>query len=232
MLRSRLLLHLASALAVWATCSLATRSHAQRLRPLDGGVVSLTDLNFDEHLANGKPWLVTLNAHYCQLTRELEHAFDKIAEQLHPDVSVGKIDGAVERGLLSRFQLRNLHAVYHINGTETRQYCEGHACEGPRLQTNQLLKFAREGWRTQPPRTGCTSPVSRCGKAVGSITRLPARFKSTYLHLHNDLNYSDLTLFAGLLAVPVVVGLSFICMLDAYYSRRPLAPPPMRPHLD
>ena len=27
-----------------------------------------------------------------------------------------QIDGAVERGLLSRFQLRNLHAVYHING--------------------------------------------------------------------------------------------------------------------
>ncbi len=125
-------------------------------------------------------------------------------------------------------------------GTETRQYCEGHACEGSRLQTSQvcvaweadsvckcrwsptkgrgtpvcwlvaydhvhqskcgtyawlhrqpcpaptsqllthytlpchtlqLLKFAQEGWRTQPPRTGCTSPVSRCGKAVGSITR-------------------------------------------------------------
>lgn len=126
-----------------------------------------------------------------------------------------------------------------------------------------------------------------------SACRLPAKFKSTYLHLHNDLNYSDLTLFAGervgwdaglwccgaldccsasfgrllavfaqhdrarqrlhcsagsprshrahcvppshaagLLAVPVVVGLSFICMLDAYYSRRPLTPPPTRPHFE
>lgn len=51
---------------------------------------------------------------------------------------MGRIDGAVERGLLSRFQLKNLHGVYHINGTETRQYCEGHACEGLKLQTKQV----------------------------------------------------------------------------------------------
>lgn len=41
----------------------------------------------------------------CPLTRELENAFENIARQLHPDVSVGKIDGAVERGLLARFQV-------------------------------------------------------------------------------------------------------------------------------
>lgn len=63
--------------------------------------------------------------------------------------------------------------------------------------------------------------------------RLPARVKAGYLYLHNERHYSDLTLFAGMLAVPVVVGLSFICMLDAYYSRRPLdQPPPPRPHFD
>ena len=42
----------------------------------------------------------------CPLTRELESAFDRIARQLHPEVCVGKIDGSVERGLLSRFQVR------------------------------------------------------------------------------------------------------------------------------
>lgn len=150
----------------------------------------------------------------------------------------------------------------------------------------QLIQFAKEGWRTQPPRTGCTSPVSRCGKAVGSITRrggvvcssqhssmrlllkaylrvlrnqgmaprpdlrvslvntpalpkhsylptpsaacplpllrrrLPARFKTTYLHLHNDLKYSDLTLFAGeCLSVPVLAGAMAVCGLACRPSR-------------
>ena len=58
--------------------------------------------------------------------------------------------------------------------------------------------------------------------------RLPARMKNTYAYLHKERHYSDLTLFAGMLAVPVAIGLSFICMLDAYYSRRPLALPPHR----
>lgn len=52
--------------------------------------------------------------------------------------------------------------------------------------------------------------------------RLPAKAKQTYHFLHDERHYSDLTIFAGLLAVPVVMGLSFICFLDAYYSRRPL----------
>jgi hypothetical protein len=51
--------------------------------------------------------------------------------------------------------------------------------------------------------------------------------KSSYAYLHNERQYSDLTLFAGILAVPVAIGLSLICMLDAYYSRRL----PAQPHL-
>jgi hypothetical protein len=34
--------------------------------------------------------------------------------------------------------------------------------------------------------------------------------KGTYAYLHHERHYSDLTLFAGLLAVPVALGLSFI----------------------
>jgi hypothetical protein len=169
-----------------------------------------------------------------------------------------QIDGSSERGLMSRFQLRGYHAVYHINGTHTRVYCEGHACEGQRISQKQarmgeergqllphplqsphiaalscrtaiiggtvgsralparqrpamqLVKFGREGWKAVAPRTGCSSPVSACGRAVGQFTKLPARMKGTYAYLHHERHYSDLTLFAGLLAVPVALGLSFI----------------------
>lgn len=43
---------------------------------------------------------------------------------------------------MSRFQLRGYHAVFHINSTETRQYCEGHACEGPLLSHKQARRAA------------------------------------------------------------------------------------------
>ena len=35
----------------------------------------------------------------------------------------------------------------------------------------QLLNFAKEGWKAVPPRTGCASPVSRCGRAVGNVAK-------------------------------------------------------------
>lgn len=60
--------------------------------------------------------------------------------------------------------------------------------------------------------------------------RLPAKAKRTYLYLHSERQYSDLTLFGAMLAVPVVVGLSLICFLDAYYSRRPAHLPPLHVH--
>ena len=50
--------------------------------------------------------------------------------------------------------------------------------------------------------------------------------KQQYAFLHEERRYSDLTLFAGMLAVPVAIGLSLICALDAYYSRQPLPLPP------
>lgn len=224
----RLLLHLASCLAVLSVGTLAAKSHGRGTSASGARVVELTDLNFDEAISNGKPWVVNVYAHHCQLTHELEDLFDKVVRQLHPDISVGRIDGSNERGLMSRFQLRGYHGVYHLNGTETREYCSGHGCEGQQLSPKQLVKFARDGWKGVAPRTGCGSPISKCGRAMGQITKLPARMKTTYNYLHDERHYSDLTLFAGMLAVPVAIGLSFICMLDVYYSRRPLA---MTPHV-
>jgi hypothetical protein len=52
---------------------------------------------------------------------------------------------------MSRFQLRGYHAVFHINGTETRQYCDGHNCEGQRLAQKQAssTSFSLSPWPVQ-----------------------------------------------------------------------------------
>jgi hypothetical protein len=64
--------------------------------------------------------------------------------------------------------------------------------------------------------------VSRCGRLVGEAAKLPARAKALYFDLRDKRQYSDVTLFAGMLAVPVVMGLAIIAALDVWYSRRPL----------
>ncbi|KAL4457489.1 hypothetical protein ABPG75_012354 [Micractinium tetrahymenae] len=221
----RLLAQLFCCLLVLALGSRAARGRGRAAPAVSSGVVTLTDLDFDERIGNGKPWLVNIYAHYCPVTQELEWVFEAVAEELQPDISVGRIDGTAQRGLMSRFQLRGYHGVYHLNGTETRAFCEGrdgNACEGKQISQEKLVKFAREGHKAVAPRTGCSSPISRCGRAVGQFTKLPAKAKQTYHFLHDDRHFSDLTIFASLLAVPVVMGLSFICFLDAYYSRRTL----------
>ncbi|KAL4440727.1 hypothetical protein ABPG77_000436 [Micractinium sp. CCAP 211/92] len=221
----RLVVQLFCCLLVLALGSRAARGRGRAAQAISSGVVTLTDLDFDERLSNGNPWLINIYTHYCPVTQELERAFEAVAEELMPDISLGRIDGAAQRGLMSRFQLRAYHGVYYLNGTETRAFCEGrdgNACEGKHISHQKLIKFAREGWKAAPPRTGCSSPISRCGRAVGQLTKLPAKARQTYHFLHDERHYSELTIFAGLLAVPVVMGLSFICFLDAYYSRRPL----------
>lgn len=76
----------------------------------------------------------------------------------------------------------------------------------PPLTSMQLAAFAREGWRDVTPRTGCSSPVSRCGVWVGKAASIPARAKRTFFHLRDKKRYSDVSLVAGLLAVPVTLG--------------------------
>ncbi len=52
-----------------------------------------------------------------------------------------QIDGAAQRGLMSRFQLRAYHGVYYLNGTETRAFCEGrdgNACEGKHISHQKV----------------------------------------------------------------------------------------------
>lgn len=93
---------------------------------------------------------------------------------------------------------------------------------GPKKK-RELAAFAREAWRNTKPITGCSSPISRCGRFIGELTKIPSRLKSAYLHLRNERKYSDVSLLAGVLALPVAVGLMLICLLDAYYSRIPLA---------
>lgn len=82
--------------------------------------------------------------------------------------------------------------------------------------------------RRRLPQLPRLTPHPTSWPSLPPTRRLPARVKHSYSYLHSERHYSDLTLLAGLLAVPVMLGLTCICLLDAVYCR-PLPPPTPRP---
>lgn len=126
-----------------------------------------------------------------------------------------QVDGTKETSLLLRFALQHYPSIFHIQGKTTREHTGGRSLQ-------QLITFARGGYTKDAGRSGCGSPVSKCGRALGEITKLPARARSGYLYLRNTRKISDVTLVGAILAGTVVFGLLCIAALDFYYSRQPL----------
>eukprot|EP00887_Chlorella_sp_A99_P002883 scaffold6.g2883.t1 len=179
---------------------------------LEGKVVTLTDLNFDELVtSSGAVWMVDIYASWCPACKEMEPAWRQLAEELHKD----------------GIRVHHFPSVYHISGSDTREY------EGKR-SLKAMAAFARGGWRSAEPRRGCSSPVSTCGRVFGEFTKVPAKFKSNFQYLHDKRGWGELSLFLGALAVPVAVGLLCICALDIYTTRQrvPAAAAAPHPHHD
>lgn len=190
-------------------------------------VVELTDLNFDKLVSNDTPWMINIMAPWCPACQQTEGAWNGLAPELHPDIKVGKVDGTVQRSLMSRFQIAHFPTIFHVYRGEIREYT------GSVRTVEKLAEFARKGWKSVEPKKGCRSPTSRCGRALGSVSKLPAQAKANYLRLR-DHGTPDLILVAVILSVPVIIGVACICMLDTMVSRssRRHAQQTWRPHID
>ncbi|KAG7669190.1 hypothetical protein KSW81_007350 [Nannochloris sp. 'desiccata'] len=116
----------------------------------------------------------------CPACKDLEPVWQRLAADLGPGgILVGKIDGTKNRALMTRFSVRHFPSIYHITGVETREYSGRHTLQ-------DLSAFAMGNWKKVEPRTGCASPVSRCGRLYGEIGKLPARGKAKLVHLKCD----------------------------------------------
>ncbi|KAL3143256.1 hypothetical protein ABBQ38_002105 [Trebouxia sp. C0009 RCD-2024] len=172
----------------------------------------LHDADFDHATSEGS-WLIEFYAPWCSHCKDLESTWDTLADELKGKVNVAKVDGTTERVLLGRFHVEGFPTIFHIQGAETRQFA-GH-------RTLQKLKdFALAGWRAEPALPLWQSPTSAVGRAWGQIQGVPARAQRFYRYLHKDMHYSQMTLLVGLLAVPLMIGLAVICMMDAYMVRQ------------
>ena len=134
-------------------------------------------------------------------------------------LQVGKIDGEEQKVLLSRFRVEGFPSIYRVADGETREYLGGRSLQA-------LEAFARKGWRDEPTVPFWRSPTSHGGKALAYVYGLPTWLQSTYKHL-KGLGYSEITILAGTLAIPLAIGILFICTLDVIYTSRGTYVPPI-----
>ncbi|KAI8474133.1 MAG: thioredoxin-like protein [Monoraphidium minutum] len=179
-----------------------------------GKVVELGDDNFDSLTRSGV-WFVDIYAPWCSHCQRLEPTWRALAEELKPSgVSVAKVDGTKNRVLLMRFAVEAYPTLYLLREGRTYVY------DGAR-SLQSLKDFALGGYQSATPLPFHKSPVSVFGRVMGGLHSFPALAKRGYTHLREDKGFSDMTIIASLLLVPLMVGGLGICLLDAFYTRQP-----------
>lgn len=183
------------------------------MRDTIASVTELTDDNFDELVTGDTRWMIDIYAPWCKHCAVLEPVWTSLAERLEGKVMVGKVDGTREKALMKRFSCEAFPSIYIVAGPHTRPYAG--------LRTLQELEnFALLLYKDVQPLPFYKSPTSLFGRASGYLIRLPARFKVLIEYLHEEKKYSALAILAGILGVPLSVGVLLVYMLDVFFGAR------------
>lgn len=181
-------------------------------------VLEITDANFDDLTGPGTlPLLFAVGAAWCPHCVALQPALEELAHELAAQgVRVGKVDGPANKALMARLAVKGFPALFLVGegGGAFWRY----PSRGART-ASALAEFAITGHKRGPALPFHQSPVSSMGRAVGAVLTLPAAAGRVYSAL-SEKGYSDLTLLAAALAVPVTAGGLVICALDAAHTRR------------
>ena len=74
--------------------------------------LAITDSNFDELAAQGKPMVVDFWATWCGPCKKIGPYIEELAEQYADSVIIGKVDVDENDGLAIRFGIRNIPTVW------------------------------------------------------------------------------------------------------------------------
>jgi thiol-disulfide isomerase/thioredoxin len=180
-------------------------------------VIPLTDLNFDTLVNGSADWMINLHSPWCPACQEMSPVWERLVPKAREKgYLVGKVNVQDEKVLLHRFQITKLPTVVYVSREERAVYEYRGA-----FTVNSMHQFASRSWRKEAPDlTGCASPVSFCGRCIGSFVTWPKKVKHGFLTTRKDFKYGDVTLIGLILGGPVLIGLCGICLLDAYVSKR------------
>lgn len=80
--------------------------------------LAITDSNFDELAAQGKPMVVDFWATWCGPCKKIGPYIEELAEQYSDTVIIGKVDVDENDGLAIRFGIRNIPTVLFFRNGE------------------------------------------------------------------------------------------------------------------
>ena len=80
--------------------------------------LAITDSNFDELAAQGKPMVVDFWATWCGPCKKIGPYIEELAEQYADSVIIGKVDVDENDGLAIRFGIRNIPTVLFFRNGE------------------------------------------------------------------------------------------------------------------
>ena len=80
--------------------------------------IELTDLNFDEMLASGKPVIVDFWAEWCGPCRMVGPMVEELAKEYEGKAIIGKLDVDNNPAVTAKFGIRNIPTIlFFKNGT-------------------------------------------------------------------------------------------------------------------
>lgn len=164
----------------------------------------------------------------CSHCRKVRPIWEQLATEVKDEgIHVGSVDGTKQPLLLRRFDSEGFPSFYHLKNGQCREY------DGPRTVAG-FAEFARKGYTSIAAWPFYKAPNGSVKKLLAAAKRMPEDVVEVYYWLHNEKGFSQLTILALTLGVPVSFGLMLICLLDYFHSRvRPLHTHPVaRPHAD
>jgi len=130
-------------------------------------VTQITAKTFSKELSSSSKYMIKFYADWCGHCKRLAPTWEEVASELaetydKDGVKVGKVEGSTERAVSSRFAITGFPTIYFVDGWNVRKY------KGSRTKED-LLQFARGGYKNVEPDSFVTSPFGPLGYAKGVL---------------------------------------------------------------
>lgn len=166
-------------------------------------VIQLDVKNF-EHLtqattgATTGDWLIKFYAPWCGHCRKMEPTYERVAEMLHGEVNVARVDVPANRELGTRFDVKGFPTIKFLSKGKVYDYAGRRTAE-------DLVEFAKGGYQIQQPK--------EILPAMGMFGEVIIVFKHAYTQAAEDLKKGNFFTIDVFLSFMPLVFIGFIALI-------------------